>query len=121
FGSRDHEGWRGRREMENSMRKASAGLSGFVRAALLGGTAVVALSAQPVLAQDEQPATAEDSDSGNAIIVTATKRERTLQDVPVAVSVTSEETIERGQIRDLKDLQTVVPSLQVGQRQAVAS
>ena len=102
------------------MRKASAGVSGFVRAALLGSTALAALSAQPVLAQDEEPA-ATDSNTGNAIIVTATKRERTLQDVPVAVTVTPAETLERGQIRDLKDLQTVVPSLQVGQRQAVAS
>src|SRR5690606_33908354 len=57
----------------------------------------------------------------NAIIVTATKRETTLQDAPVAVSVTTAETIERGQIRDLRDLQTVVPSLSVGQRQSTAN
>ena len=49
------------------------------------------------------------------IIVTATKREQTLQDVPVSVSVTSEQTIQRAQIRDLIDLQSVVPSLKVGQ------
>ncbi len=58
---------------------------------------------------------------GNAIVVTATKREATLQDVPVAVTVTTAETIERAQIRDLRDLQTVVPSLSVGQRQSVGS
>jgi len=67
-------------------------------------------------ASDTQP----DSGSGNAIVVTATKREKTLQDVPVAVTVTTADTIERGQIRDLKDLQTVVPSLVVGQRQSAA-
>ena len=38
---------------------------------------------------------------GNEIVVTATKREQTLQDVPVAVSVTSAAMIERAQIRDL--------------------
>ena len=115
------------------MRKLSAGTARFVRAALLSGTAVVALYAPAALAQDEaEPeeqttapaddyADAEDYSTGNQIIVTATKREQTLQDVPVAVTVTSAETLERGQIRDLKDLQTVVPSLQVGQRQAVAS
>src|SRR5678815_2361713 len=55
------------------------------------------------------------------ILVTATKREKTLQDTPVAVSVTTAETPERGQIRDLRDLQTVVPSLSVGQRQSSAN
>jgi outer membrane receptor protein involved in Fe transport len=64
--------------------------------------------------------TQPDSGTGNQIVVTATKREKTLQDVPVAVTVTTEDTIERGQIRDLKDLQTVVPSLVVGQRQSSA-
>ena len=63
----------------------------------------------------------EDASTGNLIVVTATKRERTLQDTPVAVSVTTAETIERAQIRDLRDLQTVVPSLSVGQRQSVAN
>jgi outer membrane receptor protein involved in Fe transport len=62
----------------------------------------------------------KDNASGTQIVVTATKREQTLQDVPVAVTVTTEDTIEKGQIRDLKDLQTVVPSLQVGQRQSSA-
>jgi iron complex outermembrane recepter protein len=56
----------------------------------------------------------------NEIIVTATKREQTLQDVPVAVSVTTAETIERAQMRDLKDLSTVVPSLRIAERQASA-
>ena len=72
-------------------------------------------------AEEAQPATdasaAEEIDSGNEIVVTATKREQTLQDVPVAVSVTSAQTIERAQIRDIKDLTTVVPSLRVTERQ----
>ncbi|RJY10225.1 TonB-dependent receptor [Aurantiacibacter aquimixticola] len=63
----------------------------------------------------------EDSNQGNEIIVTATKREATLQEIPVAVSVTGAETLERDQIRDINDLQTVVPSLTVGQRQSSAN
>ncbi len=51
------------------------------------------------------------------IVVTATKREQTLQDVPVAVSVASGAAIERAQLRDLKDLQLVVPALRVTQLQ----
>ena len=49
------------------------------------------------------------------IIVTASRRAQTLQDTPIAVSVTSAETIEEAQIRDLIDLQSVVPSLRVQQ------
>ena len=51
------------------------------------------------------------------IVVTATKREQTLQDIPIAVSVTSAETLDKAQILDVKDLQSVVPSLRVSQLQ----
>jgi outer membrane receptor protein involved in Fe transport len=58
--------------------------------------------------------------AGNEIIVTATKREQTLQDIPVAVTVTTAETIERAKIRDIQDLATVVPSLRVVEHQSSA-
>jgi len=51
------------------------------------------------------------------VVVTATKRASTLQEVPIAVTVTSAETIEKAQIQDLLDLQTIVPSLRVTQLQ----
>jgi iron complex outermembrane recepter protein len=53
------------------------------------------------------------------VVVTATKRQETLQDVPLSVAVVSGETIERAQIRDLIQLQSVVPSLKVDQYNAV--
>jgi iron complex outermembrane receptor protein len=43
------------------------------------------------------------------VIVTANKREQTLQDIPMSVSVTSAEQIEQSAIVDLIDLQTAVP------------
>ncbi|MCB2051552.1 MAG: TonB-dependent receptor, partial [Novosphingobium sp.] len=64
---------------------------------------------------------AEQLYTGNEIIVTATKREVTLQDVPVAVSVTTADTIEKAQIRDINDLVTVVPALRVVQLQSSAA
>ncbi|MEZ5743718.1 MAG: TonB-dependent receptor [Sphingomonadaceae bacterium] len=77
--------------------------------------------AAPAMAQDE----AADADlggfSGDPIVVTATKREETLQEVPVAVSVTSAATIEQANIRDLKDLSSVVPSLRVNTLQSSAN
>ncbi|MEM1232220.1 MAG: TonB-dependent receptor plug domain-containing protein [Pseudomonadota bacterium] len=51
------------------------------------------------------------------IVVTATKRAQSLQDTPVAVTVTDAETIERANIDDALDLQSVVPSLRVETRQ----
>ena len=53
------------------------------------------------------------------ITITATKRERTLQDVPISVSVTDQAVLEKAHIVDLIDLQSVVPSLQVTQHNAV--
>ncbi|NNC77003.1 MAG: TonB-dependent receptor [Woeseiaceae bacterium] len=55
------------------------------------------------------------------VTVTATKREQTLQEVPVAVSVTSAETIEKAQVLDILDLQTLVPSLRVTQLQSAGN
>lgn len=52
------------------------------------------------------------------IVVTATKRSQTLQEIPVAVSVTSAETIEEAVIADLKDLQSIVPSLKINTLQS---
>ena len=60
---------------------------------------------------------AGDNLDSNAIIVTASKRETTLAETPIAVSVVDKDTIEQAQIRDLLDLQSVVPSLSVSQNQ----
>lgn len=57
----------------------------------------------------------------NVIIVTASKRETTLQETPIAVSVTGAEQIENSLARDLNDLQTLVPSLRVNQLQSSAN
>jgi outer membrane receptor protein involved in Fe transport len=116
------------------MLSAHVGAAGFVHRILLAGTAAAALCVPSLAhAQATTPApeadadtadnytAEEDASTGNAILVTATKQERTLQETPVAVTVTTAETIERGQIRDLRDLQTVVPSLSVGQRQSVGN
>ncbi|WAT19009.1 TonB-dependent receptor [Aurantiacibacter sp. MUD11] len=102
-----------------------AGTAGISRKFLCGAAAIALLAPAAAFAQDadtaDDSAVEEESNQGNNIVVTATKREQTLQEVPVAVSVTSAETLERDQIRDIRDLQTVVPSLTVGQRQSSAN
>ncbi|MDO9370219.1 MAG: TonB-dependent receptor [Sphingopyxis sp.] len=97
-----------------------------LRNLLLGATMLCA-GTTPVVAfaQDAAPADAaaatEVTDYGNDIIVTASKRSQTLQDTPVAVSVTSAAQLEESQIRDLIDLQSSVPSLRVSQLQSSAN
>lgn len=51
------------------------------------------------------------------VVVTASKRSTTLQEIPIAVSVVGADTIEKAQILDLKDLQSLVPSLRINQLQ----
>ncbi|MEL6758494.1 MAG: TonB-dependent receptor plug domain-containing protein, partial [Pseudomonadota bacterium] len=55
------------------------------------------------------------------VTVTGTKREQTLQETPVAISVVGAEEIERAEILDFQDLQTLVPSLTIRQQQSSAS
>ena len=93
----------------------------LLKAAMLSTISIASLSAgSAAFAQDNAPQASDDADE-NVIIVTATKREQTLEEVPVAVSVTSAAAIERAQVRDLKDLQTLVPSLRVSQLQSSAN
>ncbi len=49
------------------------------------------------------------------IVVTSQRREATLLETPVAVSAVSSEQVELSQIRDVRDLQLLVPSLRVNQ------
>ncbi len=103
------------------MHSTFTGAAGAYRFTLLAGAATFAL-AMPgtAFAQDQEPEV-EAPESSNVIIVTASKREQTLQEVPISVSVTSGETIENAQIRDVLDLQTVTPSLRVSQLQSASA
>ncbi len=62
-------------------------------------------------------AVAEDTTTLGEIVVTASKREQTLNDIPAAVSVTTAETIEKAHITDILDLHLAVPSLRTSQLQ----
>jgi iron complex outermembrane recepter protein len=85
--------------------------------ACLAGVSASALSTA-AFAQATTPPAAEDNGETEVVIVTATKRETTLQSIPVAVSVTSAQTIAQAQVRDLNDIQTLVPSLRVSTNQS---
>ncbi len=97
------------------------------RAVLTSGVAFGALFcgiASPAFAQSEaaeaeapQLEAPELSQRVPVIIVSANKREQTLQETPVAVSVVTADQIEKAEIQDLIDLQTLVPSLTIRQNQ----
>ncbi len=67
---------------------------------------------QSALAQSNAEMESSTSE-GSVIVVTAQKREESLQDVPIAVSVISGDAIEAAQVRDLADLEQLSPSLVV--------
>ena len=88
---------------------------------LVGLLSLVPLASSPAFSQESPrpPEVKSAEQQIEKITVTATKREETLQEVPLSVSVTSAATIEQAHIRDLIDLQSVVPSLKVSQFNAV--
>ncbi|MCH8862047.1 MAG: TonB-dependent receptor plug domain-containing protein, partial [Proteobacteria bacterium] len=62
-----------------------------------------------------------DADDGGyieEIVVTAQKREKTLLETPVAISAFSADTLERSSVRDIRDLQSLVPSFNLTQSQS---
>ncbi|WP_293884065.1 TonB-dependent receptor [Sphingomonas sp.] len=90
----------------------------------LGGSLLALAVSSPALAQNSgNPGVAKGTEANdpNDIIVTATKRETTLQETPIAVSVVGKKAIEDAQIRDLLDIQTLVPSLAVSQNENLIS
>lgn len=97
--------------------------------ALLSATAPIALSpaaAQPGAAADPAAPARSERSSASAdggveeIIVTANKRQENLQDVSVAVSAVTGERLLEAHISDLKGLQTLVPTITMGDDNNVA-
>lgn len=96
--------------------------SSFVqKSALFGGVCATAFIFIPAVAQTTPDGENPDARRLTTVTVTATKREQTLQEVPVAVSVVDESVIADAEVQDLGDLQSLVPSLRVGQLQSSAN
>lgn len=90
--------------------------------AVLGlGVGLTALAAAQAPAYAQENNEEDSARTLQTVTITATKREQTLQDVPVAVSVVDDTVIEQSEIVDLNDLQSIVPSLRVGQLQSSAN
>lgn len=84
--------------------------------AINGALAVSLLIGAPAIAQDA-PAAKQDGEKVattlQSVTVTARKREETLQDVPVAVTAFTADSLDKLNIEDLSDLDAQVPNLTI--------
>ncbi len=92
---------------------ASCGLAAMAFA-LSQGTAHAQSAGQPNVDEDETVKAASGLD---IIVVTANKKESTLQDTPLAISAIGGNALEERGIDDVSNLQSYVPNLRVGQEQ----
>ena len=85
-----------------------------LRRSILLASAAAMLCSNPALAQDTAAATPEaDEYDGNVIIVSATKRDTTLQDVPFSINAQTQEDIQRSGAVTLEDLSRNVAGLTI--------
>jgi iron complex outermembrane recepter protein len=91
----------------------SVGLGAIAQAVAPGGPGVADNSSAT------STATA-DTNTLQEVVVTAEKRSTDLQRTPIAVTALSSATLEQDQVRDLKDIQSLVPNFKMGDAQGIA-
>ena len=74
-----------------------------IRRILLSSVASLVI-ATPALAQSADEAQAEDGSTGNEIVVTATKRAQTIQEVPFSVNAQTAADIEKTGASSIEDI-----------------
>ena len=86
----------------------------MLRSALFASTAAVALAAVPAFAQAQPDRAAEEETATTgveAIVVTAQRREESVQDVPIAISAFTAEQLERQGVSNALQIAQFVPNL----------
>src|SRR3990167_11021905 len=83
-----------------------------IRRILLSSVASLVI-ATPALAQSADEAQAEDASTGNEIVVTATKRAQTIQEVPFSVNAQTAADIEKTGASSIEDISRSVAGLTV--------
>ncbi len=82
---------------------------------------LISMASLPAFAQDAAGAPKKDEAvTLDKLVVTAQKREEAMQDVPIMVTSLSNQALQDGGVRDIKDLQTLVPGLTVTSTQSEA-
>lgn len=89
---------------------------------LFSASALALIAATPAIAQDASaPAAQEEEASGNEVVITATRRNETVQDVPIAVTAVPAALLENAGIEDIRGLEQLAPSLQSSTGQSSAT
>src|SRR5438094_1959003 len=84
-------------------------------ATILAGTSALAQPAsQPAAPPANQPVASATASDAQEIVVTARKRQESVLKVPVIETVIPHQQIEQLQIKDLKDITRIAPSLMIG-------
>jgi len=93
-----------------------------LRSMLALGVSVAALGlAAPVFANDADAPAAKDDNTIQPVIVTASGRAAAVQDVPIAISAVTADTLKNANVTDLKGLTELVPSYKLESGQSNAS
>jgi iron complex outermembrane receptor protein len=92
---------------------------------LLAASALTLFFAAPAYAQDsaqtsDADTSSQDYQSANDIVVTATRRNETVQDVPIAITAVGAELLENAGVQDIRGLEQLAPSLQTTTGQSAA-
>lgn len=85
--------------------------NGVARTVLLGSTILASAYAAPALAQEAAP-----QPVNNEIIVTATRRAESVQDIPLNIAAVGQEQIEEQGLTELSDLLPFVPGINIVDR-----
>lgn len=86
------------------------------RATLLGATMLMGVGTAPAFAQDAAGEAAQDTEQeggSNVIVVTATRRATSIQDVPINISAIGDEQLARQRIDDVRDIADFTPGLTI--------
>lgn len=82
------------------------------RNTLLGATILMGVGTAPAFAQDAAPEADEESSTGD-IVVTATRRATSLQDVPINITAVGSEQLARQRIDDIRDIADFTPGVTI--------
>jgi iron complex outermembrane receptor protein len=86
---------------------------GYLRHSALVGAAFVGMAGAVAHAQNAPPSGSAGVATIGEIVVTAQRRAERIENVPISITALSGQDLARANIQDLRDLQTVAPSLQV--------
>lgn len=83
---------------------------------LLLAAAASGIGVGPVCAQEARPAAKDNNSTINEIIVTARRAEERLQDVPISITVFTQEDLASNNVQSAKDIATYTPGLSTNNR-----